>query len=154
VVPLTDPIAASLPAVLVACVALREGVGTGMSFGFVLGLVTDLGSRHPAGVLALTWLGLGLVAGRLASRRSVRADAVTAGVLCALAAAVASVLLAVVHADGASLGDGMSNAIPASLVDALLALAVGPVVRALLGTHAMRSPVAISREVVLGAGHD
>ena len=151
--PLTGAIAVSLPAVLVATVALAEGPGAGMSLGFALGLVTDLGSRHPAGILALSWLGLGLAAGVLSARRSKRADVALAAVLCTLAAVASAVLLTVVHADGASIAAGVSNAIPALLGDVLLAIVVVPLVRTFVGAQAMRSPTAIGREVVLGAWH-
>ena len=60
VAPVCTPFAVSLPAVLVAAVALVDGPATGISFGFAAGLMADLGSRHPAGVLALCWLGVGL----------------------------------------------------------------------------------------------
>ncbi len=42
---------------------LRGRAGAGMAFGFAAGLIADLGSAHPAGVLALCWLGVGLVCG-------------------------------------------------------------------------------------------
>jgi hypothetical protein len=52
--PLAMSVPVSLPAVLVAAVALVDGPATGMSFGFTVGLFADLGSSHPAGVLALS----------------------------------------------------------------------------------------------------
>ena len=54
--PLTVPVPVSLPALLVAAVALVDGPGVGMAFGFAAGLLADLGSEHPAGVLALCWM--------------------------------------------------------------------------------------------------
>ena len=150
--PLTGSAAITVPAVLVACVALVDGPGTGMAFGFALGLVADLGSRHPAGILALTWLGLGLVAGRLAAERSARGDALVAGVLTGVAALFAAVLLAVTRADGADLGAAFATWVPSVVGDAVLACAIAPMARRFLRAHAMRSPAAVSRDVVLGAG--
>lgn len=152
VVPLTAPAAVSLPAVLIAGVALLDGPAAGISLGFALGLIADLGSRHPAGILALTWLGLGLVAGQLAGRRSVRADALVGAALCTVAAIGTAVLLAVVHADGATVLAGVRTAIPVFLGDALLALAVFALLRKLLRAEALRPPHASRSELVLGAG--
>lgn len=132
VTPLTLPAAASLPAVLVAAVALAEGPAAGMSFGFALGLITDLGSRHPAGVLALCWLSLGLAAGWVSARRSVRVDAVLAAVLCTIAALASSVFLIAVHADGVTFAETVRTLVPTALVDAFLALPVVAVTRAAL----------------------
>lgn len=148
VTPLTMPAAASLPAVLVAAVALADGSAAGMSFGFAMGLVTDLGSRHPAGVLALCWLGLGLAAGSVAARRSVRIDAVMAAVLCSLAALASSTLLIVVHSDGVTLSQTMRTLVPTALVDALLALPVVALVRAALRNDAL-APAQPVRDLAL-----
>ena len=86
VAPVTAPWPVSLPAVLVAAVALVDGPATGMSLGFAAGLVADLGSHHPAGVLALCWLGVGLLlrharrpAQRCAATRSSPASVCGAG---------------------------------------------------------------------------
>lgn len=139
--PLADTVPASLPALLVAAVALVDGPGSGIAFGFASGLVADLGSEHPAGVLALTWLGIGLVCGVCqAPNARVRHDIVIAAVVCALGSAVSTTLLAVVGADGARLGDAVRYAIPALLIDGLLALAVVPLARAFLRTDRLRLP--------------
>jgi rod shape-determining protein MreD len=145
--PLTLPVPVSLPAVLVAAVALRDGPATGMSFGFAAGLVADLGSNHPAGVLALAWLGLGIVAGMAAARRSVRGDAIVAAVLCSGASVVAALLLAVVHTDVATAWLAVRDAIPAGLGDALLALAVVPATRAFLRSDRLRAPHPVLAEL-------
>jgi len=149
VVPLAGTAAASLPAVLVAAIALVDGPAAGMSFGFTLGLLADLGSRHPAGILALCWLGLGLVAGSAAGRRSVRADATVAAVLCTVAALAASALLLAVHADGVTAGETARTIIPAGLVDALLALPVVALVRRALHTDALTAPHPVTDLAVL-----
>jgi rod shape-determining protein MreD len=138
--PLGGTAPASLPAVLVAAVALVDGPAAGMSFGFALGLLADLGSRHPAGVLALCWLGLGLLAGAASGRRSVRADAAVAAVLCTLAAAASTVLLLAVHADGVTAAEAARTIIPAGLVDAVLALPLVALVRRALRTDALAAP--------------
>jgi len=145
--PLAMSVPVSLPAVLVAAVALVDGPATGMSFGFTVGLFADLGSSHPAGVLALSWLGLGVVCGLAGDRRTVRGDAAVAAVFCTLAAVFATGLLAVVHAGGATAW----LAVPAGLGDALLALAVIPTVRGLLGTDRLRARRALVGELGLGS---
>lgn len=141
VAPLTMPVPVpvSLAAVLVAAVALSDGPAAGMSFGFTAGLVADLGSRHPAGVLALSWLGLGVICGLARDRRTVRGDAAVAAVFCALASVFATLLLAVVHAGGASAELAVRGAVPAGLGDALLALGVIPLVRDFLRSDALRA---------------
>jgi rod shape-determining protein MreD len=150
VAPLTMPAPASLPAVLVAAVALADGPAAGMAFGFSLGLVADLGSRHPAGVLALCWLALGLLAGAAGGRRSVRGDAAVAAVLATLAAAAAAVLLIVVHADGVTAAETARTIVPAGLVDALLALPVVALVRAALRSDALAAPHPVPELAVRG----
>lgn len=142
--PFFGPVPVSLPAVLVAAVALRDGPGTGVAFGFATGLVADLASTHPAGVLALCWLGVGLVcglvAGPAAGRRPIRRDAAVAALVCALASLGAALLLTVVHADGTGPVTGLVWVIPAGLGDALLALAVVPLTRVLLRSERLRPP--------------
>jgi rod shape-determining protein MreD len=149
VAPVTAPFPVSLPAVLVAAIALVDGPATGMSFGFAAGLTADLGSQHPAGVLALCWLGVGLVCGTLAERRSVRRDALTAGLVCGLASASATVLLAIVRSSG-STGDVFTDTVPAVLGDVFLALVVVAVVRRMLHTDSLRAPHPVYTELVVG----
>lgn len=138
--PWTVPVAVSLPAVLVAVIGLHDGPSAGMTFGFTAGLVADLGSHHPAGVLALCWLGLGLVAGLGATERSVRGDAAVAAVLAAVASTAALVILALLGKDGASLTSALRGFVPTGLGDALLALAVVAVVRRALRSDTLRAP--------------
>lgn len=147
--PLTMWVPVSLPAVLVAAVALVDGPATGMSLGFSAGLLADLGSSHPAGALALSWLGLGLVCGVARDRRSVRGDTAIAAVACVLAAVFATLLLSVVHAGGVEVWLSVRGAVPAGLGDALLALAVIPVVRRLLSTDVLRARPALAAELEL-----
>lgn len=148
--PLTSPVPASLPALLVAAIALVDGPGSGLAFGFAAGLIADLGSEHPAGVLALCWLGVGLVCGRSATpQASVRRDVCVAAVVCGLASVVATLLLSVVSADGASAALAVRDGIPATLLDTLLALIVVPSVRSFLHSGALRAPRPV---LVLGAG--
>jgi cell shape-determining protein MreD len=139
--PLTLPVPASLPALLVAAIALVDGPGAGLAFGFAAGLVADLGSDHPAGILALCWMGIGLLCGCLAAPHTpTRRDAAIAAGTCGLAGVVATVLLAATNSDGASWADALRYAVPATLLDALLALAVVPVVRRFLSTDRLRAP--------------
>jgi rod shape-determining protein MreD len=152
VAPLSAPLPVSLPAVLVAAVALCDGPGAGVAFGFGCGLIADLGSAHPAGVLALCWLGVGLGCGLLATRRSVRADAVVIAVACAVATLVATLVIGVLPG-GAGLPDAARHAsyvLPAALVDVLLALLVVPLVRALLRTEQLRAPRPVAVELDVG----
>lgn len=136
--PVTLPVAVSLPAVLVAAVALVDGPGTGLTIGFVAGLLADLGSNHPAGVLALCWMGAGIVCGGLCARRSVRLDAAVAALVCTAAGLVATALLAATGSGGASVAEAFARIIPVALGDALLALAVVPAARAMLRSDSMR----------------
>jgi rod shape-determining protein MreD len=152
IAPWTLPVPVSLPAVLVAAVALVDGPGSGMAFGFATGLLADLGSTHPAGVLALTWMGVGLICGVAADRCTVRRDAATAAIICALAGVVAGVLLAVLTSGGVSVGDAFRHAVPAGLGDALLALAVVPLTRAFLRTDSLRAPHPVLSDLDL-VGH-
>ena len=148
IAPVTAPWPVSLPAVLVAAVALVDGPATGMSFGFATGLLADLGSSHPAGVLALCWLGVGLLSGMVADRRSLRRDAVTAGLVCAAGASVATIVLAVTHS-GVRAQDAIMLAAPTALGDAVLALAVLALVRRMLRTESLRALPPIQREIVV-----
>jgi cell shape-determining protein MreD len=139
--PLAGAVPASVPALLVAAVALVDGPGAGVAFGFAAGLITDLGSPHPAGVLALCWLGIGLLCGRLrAPNARVRHDVAVAAAVCGLGTVVSTCLLALLGADGATVADAFRYAVPAVLIDALLALAVVPLVRLFLRTDRLRAP--------------
>jgi rod shape-determining protein MreD len=150
VAPVASPWLVSLPAVLVAAVALVDGPGSGMSFGFATGLLADLGSQHPAGVLALCWLGVGLLCGLLADRRTLRRDVLTAGFVCGVASIVATGLLVVVNT-AASISDAVVYAVPTALGDALLAIAVLAVVRRMLRTDSLRAAHPVYTELALGS---
>ncbi|MEO9137524.1 MAG: hypothetical protein ABI345_00485 [Jatrophihabitans sp.] len=147
--PAFSPWAVSLPAVLVAAVALVDGPATGMSFGFAAGLAADLGSRHPAGVLALCWLGVGLVCGAVADRRSLRRDALTVGIVCGVSASAATVLLAVIHRGGPAL-DAVTDFLPVAAVSTVLAFGVVALVRAMLHTDHLRAPHPVYTELLVG----
>jgi rod shape-determining protein MreD len=149
IAPLAMAVPISLPAVLVAAIALSDGPGAGIAFGFGAGLIADLGSSHPAGVLALTWMVIGIVCGLGADKASVRADALIAAGVCAVGAAVSTALLAVLGSDGASWGSAVRGCVPSALGDLALALVVVPLVRRFLRADALRAP----REpgVLLGA---
>ena len=140
IAPLTEPIPASLPAVLVGAVALVDGAGTGLAYGFVLGLLADLGSTHPAGVLALCWMGVGLVCGTVGAHHSVLRGAVAIGVSAGVAALVANVGLAIVGSSGATFLAAVEGAGPAPAIDILIGLAIVPLTRAFLRTESLRAP--------------
>jgi cell shape-determining protein MreD len=148
VAPVCAPAAVSLPAVLVAAVALADGPATGMAFGFATGLTADLGSQHPAGVLALCWLAAGLLCGLGADRYRWRRDVVTAGLVSGVAGLTAGVLLVVVHRGG-TLADVVTHA-PVTLAgDVLLAVLVVPLVRRMLRADSLRAPHPVYTEIVL-----
>lgn len=132
--PLTPWAPASLPAVVVAAVAITAGPGAGLSMGFSLGLLADLGSSHPVGVLALTWLGLGAVVGRYADPRRARTSAIT---LAATGAAVAGIgaelLLALVQAHSIAVPSLPRQLVIALLLDTALLVLVLPAARSILG---------------------
>jgi rod shape-determining protein MreD len=148
IAPLSAPWPVSLPVVVVAAVALVDGPAAGMSFGFATGLLADLGSNHAAGVLALCWLGVGLLCGMVADRRSLRRDAVTAGLVCAAGTSVATVVLAVTHS-GADAVQAITHLVPTAIGDALLALAVLALVRRMLHTESLRAPHPVFTEIVV-----
>lgn len=148
--PAFSPWAVSLPAVLVAAVALVDGPATGMSFGFAAGLAADLGSRHPAGVLALCWLGVGLICGSIADRRSLRRDALTVGLVCGAAAGAATLLLAILEYGGSPL-DAITDFVPVVVVSSVLAFGVVALVRAMLHTDNLRAPHPVYTELLIGS---
>jgi hypothetical protein len=144
--PLVFPLAISLPAVLVATVGLEAGVSAGLSVGFSAGLLADLGSRHPAGVLALIWLLLGGCCGLLAQprRRALRSMVMVtlASGFCGLVSFVALNLL---NAPAGSLRTGIALSVPSIIGDAVLALFTVATVRAVLRALRVRAPVVGSR---------
>lgn len=140
--------AVSLPAVLVAVVAFTDGPAAGMSFGFAAGLAADLASRHPAGVLALCWLGLGLVCGLADGHGRRLREAVVAGLGCAAAAGAATLLLVITN-QGATALDAVTGFVPVAVVSTLLALALLPLVGRMLRTEYLRAPHPVYTELVL-----
>jgi cell shape-determining protein MreD len=149
IAPVSAPLPVSLPAVLVAAIALVDGPSTGMSFGFAAGLTADLGSHHPAGVLALCWLGVGLLGGLVADRHTLRHDAVTAGIVCGLAGTLAGLILIMVHRGG-TVRDVVTYALPATGVDVLIAFVVVAVVRRMLSSDTLRAPHPVLTELAMG----
>jgi rod shape-determining protein MreD len=147
--PALAPLTVSLPALLVAAVALVDGPATGMSFGFTAGLAADLGSRHPAGILALCWLAAGLLCGTVADHNGRRRDALTAGFVTGLASVVAGLLVVVVHQGGTLHEVGM-HAMPSLAVDLVLAVPVVALVRRMLRTDALRAPHPVVTEFAVG----
>jgi cell shape-determining protein MreD len=131
----------SLPAVLVAAVALESGPGTGMSLGFATGLTADLASAHAAGVFALCWLAVGVGCGVLAdARRRVLAQATIAAAACAVAGAAATLILAVIGDPGGTAGDAVRGLLPALLGDFVLALLIIPITRRFLRSAVLHLP--------------
>ena len=132
--PIFVAVPASVPAVLVAAVAICAGPGAGMSMGFSVGLIADLGSPHPVGLLALIWLGLGLVVGRYADPRRSRLSAtgIAAG-YAALAGVIGEVALAAAANAHLDLIPLLGRGIAALLVDLGLVALVLPLTRSVLG---------------------
>ena len=143
--PLTFPVPVSLPVLLVIVVGIHAGPGMGLGLGFATGLLADLGSDHPAGVLALCWMAAGGAAGvvgGLATERGYRTRGV-AGMAAALGAAsswLVTMMLAILGSHAASVWLAFRNLIPIGLVEALLGLVVVPIVRAMLRSEGIRSP--------------
>jgi rod shape-determining protein MreD len=150
VAPAAGSVPISLPAVLVACVALVSGPATGISLGFAAGLVADLGSSHPAGILALCWLLVGLVSGTFADRHSLPRDAAASAVICTAAALLATLLLTLTHA-GTTAGATLADLLPCALGDLLIALVLLPVVRRMLGSQRLQPPRPIARDLLVEA---
>lgn len=150
--PAAGSVPISLPAVLVAVIALVDGPATGIAFGFACGLVADLGSTHPAGVLALCWLAVGLAAGTFAERYSTLRDAGAVAVICTLAGALTTLVLTVLHS-GAGARAAVTS-IPACLLgDLVIALVLVPLVRRMLRSARLRAPRPIPRELLTAGRH-
>jgi cell shape-determining protein MreD len=139
ITPLAPGLPVSLPLVLVIAVGLADGPGAGLVFGFVCGLSADLGSAHPAGVLALTWLLAGLLAGRVGARHRLRFLVLTTGVLGLLVTAATAALLVALPSAGHSQWSTVLAAAPAAVVDAALALLLVPLVRGFLRSTVLRT---------------
>lgn len=145
--PMAATVPVSLPAVLVAAVALQDGAGTGLAFGFVVGLLADLGSAHPAGVLALAYMAVGLVCGTVTAWHTVPRGALVAGTTCGLATFAAGVLLTVLGSSGAGLMTDVMTLVPAAIADFVLALALIPIARRFLRTDSLRAPAPVFTEL-------
>ena len=108
-----------------------------MSFGFAAGLVADLGSAHPAGVLALCWLGVGVCvrAARRAGPDRCATQVVLTGVVVRRWPAVVATLLLTALGDAGRdrRGRCVAGCCRRSRATLLLALAVTPIV-----LHAIR----------------
>ncbi len=161
--PVFLPLPVSLPVVLVACVALLTGPSTGIALGFGSGLLVDLASNHPVGVLALSWLGLGLVAGVLGgmvtpsrtlipapARRpeSRRDQALLVGVLGVGVSVVTASLLALLDDGAEPWTTQLLRSLPGGALDAILALAVLPLAAAALASPTLRPAPAARREAL------
>ena len=154
VAPLSEPYAISLPAVLVACVALCDGAGTGLAYGFVVGLLSDLGSAHPAGVLALAWMCVGLMCGTVGAHQSRWRAAAVAGLACAITTLAATLLLVVLGSGGATALAAAVGFGPVVLGDAALAIVLVPLTRAFLRSERLRAPHPVLTELAVGASYD
>lgn len=119
--------------VLVVCVALVDGPNTGVVFGFTGGLVVDLLSQHPVGVVALVLAVLGYLVG---SARDQLGEAWLVPVAITACAAVvtpvvAGLLLALVG-DPRAGAESLLVSLPSSvLYDVALAAFISPAVEIL-----------------------
>lgn len=155
--PATMSIPVSVPLVLVLAAAVLAGPSTGIGFGFGAGLLADLASAHPMGLLAFTWLCGGLVAGvfggvltatagdgapsrrTLPRRIALRCDqCLFIGAAAALTSAFAASLNAVLSAAHDPLTRTLLLCLPAGLLDAALAVLVVPAVAAAVNCAALR----------------
>jgi hypothetical protein len=177
--PLVMPLPVSLPLIVILAVAVLQGPSTGITFGFAGGLLVDLSSNHPVGVLALTWLLAGLAAGVLggmvtavtgAGRRAPsairvqrshrtrrRPQALLVGLIGAVTAAVTAIMLTVIGSGTDPLLRQLVRAVPAGALEAIIALLVVPMISFALGTVALRprpsaNPATSSRSDVLVSG--
>ena len=151
IAPVSGSLPVSLPAVVLACIALVSGPGTGISLGFAMGLLADLGSEHPAGLLAFAWLALGIACGLLGDQlQGIRQGVLVAGGLAALASTFAGLVLLVVHQPDATLWQVVWHTVPTAVGDVVLALLVLPLVRVSLRSDALRRPVAPSTREWVG----
>jgi rod shape-determining protein MreD len=151
VAPLAGSAPVSLLAVLVAAVALVSGPGTGIAFGFTAGLLADLGSEHPAGVLALVWLGVGILSGLLGDRLHRLRDAVVVvGLVAGVAASMTTLVLTLLGSAGATVGSALVGFVPSALGDALLAALLVPLVRLALRSQTLRRPVPARSDSLAG----
>lgn len=118
--------------VLVVAVALAGGTGAGIWMGFVLGLSADLISNHPLGLLALVFLLVGLVVGRIESEseRSVLASIVVVAIMAVAAFVLYLVVLALLPGQQVDWRDQASGLPAEVLYDVMLTPFVVPVVAA------------------------
>jgi rod shape-determining protein MreD len=132
--PVLPLVPASLPAVLVAAVAIAGGAGPGLTMGFAVGLLADLSSPHPVGLMAAIWLLLGAAVGRHADPRRSR---LSAWAIAAVGATLAGLLgqVAVAGFAGAPV-DLLAlpwRGVQTLIADAALLAVVLPPVRSALG---------------------
>lgn len=149
VAPLAQTIPVSLPAVLVAAIALNDGAGTGLAFGFALGLLADLGSTHPAGVLAASWMVVGCLCGTVNAWHSIPRGALVTGLTCGLATLGGTAVLALVGSSDAEWANVMVWTIPAAGIDGALALVLIPLARLFLHTDSLRAPHPVLSELAV-----
>jgi cell shape-determining protein MreD len=103
-----------------------------MSVGFSAGLLADLASPHPAGVLALAWLLLGLGTGLAADpRRRLAVSIAFAGVAAGVVGLLVVVVLVAVGSPSSPLGTVVPLALPSALGDLVVAALVLPLTRAI-----------------------
>jgi rod shape-determining protein MreD len=141
VAPVFAPLTVSLPAVMIAAIALHDGASTGICLGFATGLLADLASAHPAGVLALAWLGVGICCGVAADpRRGRLMRALLTGSVCGAATAVAALAMMLLRSPHTGVGwSWLAQLGGSAALDAALALAVVPLVAAFLDSAALSS---------------
>jgi len=139
VAPLTMPIAVSLPVVMVMSLALVAGAPAGLSVGFAIGLIADLGSHHPVGIFALTWMQVAICCAKVGPMlRSMPSRVFLAAFGAALATAAATLLLTMTGSAGATLQDAIADFVPIFVGDLLLAAIVLPVVSRVEGSDSLR----------------
>jgi cell shape-determining protein MreD len=136
--PLFGSLPVSIALVAVASIAISTGPTAGMCVGFATGLLADLGSEHPVGLLALVWLGLGVALGLCADARSSWRDSVVVATIgCVVASCAGAALLALATGTG-GVGSASVGGALAGVVDLVLVVAVLTAVRAVLRRNGAR----------------
>jgi rod shape-determining protein MreD len=133
--------APNLLLVLVVAAGLAGGIPAGVGMGFFTGLAADLISDHPLGLLALVFLAVGLVAGRIEapSERSVFWPVVIVAVAAVASFVLYLVIYELIGRQGIDWRTQLRGLPEGVLYDVMLAPFVVPVVAAVV--RRLRVPV-------------
>jgi rod shape-determining protein MreD len=126
--------APNLLLVLVIAAALAGGIPAGIGMGFATGLAADLISDHPLGLLALVFLAVGLVVGRIEapSERSVFWPVVIVAVMAVGSFLLYLIVYALIGRHGIAWGTQLKGLPEEVVYDVMLTPFVVPVVAAVV----------------------